>query len=179
MPKGYWIARVDVRDGALEVAAPDVVPVDHARHERLRCERLRGDQLQTSAIFDEDFRVLSKLTDPNDYAGPGTGYALTEARRAEIDAIRQARSSAELTLDQNDHRDHVVVTDVEPARQGSDPREVVIGLSPAWGRSVWLSLCGLPIGEVLRQISAGLEEEGCVAEDDSDPAAMGTAFPSG
>jgi propanediol dehydratase large subunit len=26
---------------------------------------------------------------------------------------------------------------------------------------VWLSLCGLTVGEVLRQISAGLEEEGC------------------
>jgi propanediol dehydratase large subunit len=126
-------------------------------------ERLRGDQLQTSAIFDENFQVLSKITDPNDYTGPATGYTPTEARRAEIDAIRQARSSAELTADQEDHRGHVVVTDVEPARQGSDPREVCIGLSPAWGRSVWLSLCGLTIGEVLRQISAGLEEEGCVA----------------
>lgn len=126
-------------------------------------ERLRGDQLQTSAIFDEQFRVLSKLTDPNDYSGPSTGYRLTEQRRAEIDAVRQARSSAELTADQAEHSGHLVVTDVEPARQGSDPREVCIGLSPAWGRSVWLSLCGLTIGEVLRQISAGLEEEGCIA----------------
>jgi propanediol dehydratase large subunit len=40
---------------------------------------------------------------------------------------------------------------------------VCIGLSPALGRSVWLSLCGLTVGEVLRQISAGLEEEGCVS----------------
>ncbi|MEH3142799.1 MAG: propanediol/glycerol family dehydratase large subunit [Mycobacterium kyogaense] len=126
-------------------------------------ERLKGDQLQTSAIFDEQFDVLSKLTDPNDYTGPATGYALTEARRAEIDAIRQARTSAELTADQEEHRGHVTVVDVEPARQGSDPREVCIGLSPAWGHSVWLSLCGLTIGEVLRQLSAGLEEEGCVA----------------
>jgi propanediol dehydratase large subunit len=129
---------------------------------RLTRERLRGDQLQTSAIFDSEFRVLSKLTDPNDYAGPGTGYALTDERRAELDAIRQARTSAELTADQVEHRGHVTVTDVEVARQGSDPREVVIGLSPAWGRSVWLTLCGLTVGEVLRQLSAGLEEEGCV-----------------
>jgi propanediol dehydratase large subunit len=126
-------------------------------------ERLRGDQLQTSAIFDDQFRVLSKLTDPNDYGGPATGYTLSERRRAEIDGIRQARNSAELTADQIAHRGHVVVTDVEQARQGSDPREVCIGLSPAWGRSVWLSLCGLTIGEVLRQISAGLEEEGAIA----------------
>jgi propanediol dehydratase large subunit len=130
---------------------------------RLTRERLRGDQLQTSAIFDSEFRVLSKLTDPNDYAGPGTGHTPTGQRRAEIDDIRQARTTAELTADQDLHRDHVIVTDVEPARQGSDPREVCIGLSPAWGRSVWLTLCGLTVGEVLRQLSAGLEEEGCIA----------------
>jgi propanediol dehydratase large subunit len=129
---------------------------------RLTRERLRGDQLQTSAIFDAGFRVLSKLTDPNDYTGPGTGYELSEQRRAEIDDIRQARTVAELTADQDEHRDHISITAVEPAQQGSDPREVCIGLSPAFGRTVWLSLCGLTIGEVLRQIEAGLEEEGCV-----------------
>ncbi|BBY19057.1 propanediol/glycerol family dehydratase large subunit [Mycolicibacterium litorale] len=129
---------------------------------RLTRERLRGDQLQTSAIFDDQFRVLSKITDPNDYAGPGTGYSPTEERRAEIDGIRQERTAAELTADQAEHQGHLVFTEVEPARQGSDPREVCIGLSPALGRSVWLSLCGLTVGEVLRQISAGLEEEGCV-----------------
>jgi propanediol dehydratase large subunit len=122
---------------------------------RLTRKRLRGDQLQTSAIFDENFRVLSKLTDPNDYAGPGTGYALTEQRRAEIDNIRQARTAAELTADQDEHLGHLSVTPVEPAQQGSDPREVCIGLSPALGRTVWLSR--LTVGEVLRQISAGLE----------------------
>ena len=106
--------------------------------------------------------MLSKITDPNDYAGPGTGYALTAERRAEIDPIRQARTAAELDADQAEHSGHVTFTDVETARQGSDPREVCIGLSPALGRTVWLSLCGLTVGEVLRQISAGLEEEGCV-----------------
>ena len=33
---------------------------------------------------------------------------------------------------------------------------------PGVGRTVWLTLCGLTVGEVLRQIEAGLEEEGCV-----------------
>jgi propanediol dehydratase large subunit len=129
---------------------------------RLTRERLRGDQLQTSAIFDEKMRVLSAITDPNDYAGPGTGYGLTEQRRTEIESIRQARTSAQLTADQADHSGHITFSDVEPARQGSNPREVCIGLSPALGRTVWLSLSGLTVGEVLRQISAGLEEEGCI-----------------
>ena len=129
---------------------------------RLTAERLKGDQLQTSAIFDEQFRVLSKITDPNDYSGPGTGYTLSAERRAEIDNIRPQRSVDELTADQSEHAGHLTVTEVEPARQGSDPREVCIGLSPALGHTVWLSLCGLEVGEVIRQLCAGLEEEGCV-----------------
>jgi propanediol dehydratase large subunit len=88
---------------------------------RLTRERLRGDQLQTSAIFDENFRVLSKITDPNDYTGPGTGYTPTEQRRAEIENIRQERTIAELTADQDEHRGHISITAVEPAQQGTDP----------------------------------------------------------
>src|SRR4029077_18265223 len=84
---------------------------------RLTRERLRGEQLQTSAICDESFQVLSNLPDPNDYAGPGTGYALTEQRRAEIDNIRQARTVAELTAAQDDHRGPLSVTPVGPALQ--------------------------------------------------------------
>ncbi len=53
--------------------------------------RLSGDYLQTSAIFDEHLQVLSLVTDPNDYAGPGTGYEPSPGRQREIDAIRQAR----------------------------------------------------------------------------------------
>ena len=86
---------------------------------RLTRERMGGDQLQTSAIFDDQFRVLSKITDPNDYAGPGTGYVPGDVRRAEIDAIRQQRSTAELTADQAEHQNHILVSDVEPARQGA------------------------------------------------------------
>ena len=48
--------------------------------------RLDGDYLQTAAIFDTDMRVLSALTDPNDYAGPGTGYRMRAERRAEVGA---------------------------------------------------------------------------------------------
>jgi propanediol dehydratase large subunit len=49
------------------------------------------------------------------------------------------------------------------AAPGSDPREVVIGLSPGVGRTVWRTLSGLPVAEVLRELLAGLEEEGCRA----------------
>src|SRR4051812_16233619 len=62
--------------------------------------RVHGDHLQTAAIFDESMQVLSLVTDPNDYAGPGTGYEPSPARQAEIDAIRQARGVEDLRADQ-------------------------------------------------------------------------------
>ena len=38
---------------------------------------------------------------------------------------------------------------------------MVIGVSPAVGRDVWRSLSGLTVPEVLSELLAGLEEEGC------------------
>ncbi|HEY8284291.1 MAG TPA: propanediol/glycerol family dehydratase large subunit, partial [Chloroflexota bacterium] len=40
----------------------------------LQRQRIAGDYLQPSAIFDADFKVLSAINDPNTYRGPGTGY---------------------------------------------------------------------------------------------------------
>ncbi len=62
--------------------------------------RVTGDYLQTAAIFDEEMNVLSALQDPNDYRGPGTGYRPSAERQAQIDAVRQARSVADLVKEQ-------------------------------------------------------------------------------
>ncbi|MEY3662109.1 MAG: hypothetical protein RLZ49_790, partial [Actinomycetota bacterium] len=62
--------------------------------------RVAGDYLQTSAIFDEQMNVLSLVTDPNEYSGPGTGYQPSSARQAEIDTIRQQRSVSDLRTEQ-------------------------------------------------------------------------------
>ncbi|MEG0552931.1 MAG: propanediol/glycerol family dehydratase large subunit [Carnobacterium sp.] len=39
-------------------------------------QRVAGDFLQTAAIFDDQFNVISAVNDCNDYMGPGTGYRL-------------------------------------------------------------------------------------------------------
>lgn len=39
-------------------------------------QRVAGDFLQTAAIFDNQFNVISAVNDCNDYMGPGTGYRL-------------------------------------------------------------------------------------------------------
>src|SRR6202043_2732020 len=119
------------------------------------------DYLQTSAIFDEHLRVLSLVTDPNDYGGPGTGYEPSPERQREIDAIRQARGVSDLRASQARFAVPLLAP-VGPARPGQGPRDVVIGVSPAVGRDVWRCLSGLAVTDVLREMLAGLEEEGCV-----------------
>src|ERR1700691_1901472 len=122
--------------------------------------RLAGDYLQTSAIFDENLGVLSLITDPNDYAGPGTGYEPPPQRQREIDAIRQERGVDDLRAQQASYATSLLEP-AGPARPGQDPRDVVIGVSPAVGRDVWRCLSGMTVPAVLAELLAGLEEEGC------------------
>jgi len=174
-----------IRDGGITVV--DVVAaLDETGYEDvaerilvMTAERLAGDYLQTSAIFDEDLQVLSLVTDPNDYAGPGTGFEPGPRRQAEIDAIRQARGVADLRAEQAASAVPLLavanpagsgaapgpgrgaVASGRGAAVGQNPREVVIGVSPAVGRDVWRCLSGLSVPEVLAELLAGLEEEGC------------------
>lgn len=124
--------------------------------------RITGDYLQTAAIFDEEMNVLSALQDPNDYCGPGTGYRPTPQRQAQIDTVRQGRSVADLVKEQSMFRQPGRLVVRGPASVGQDPREVVIGLSPAFGSRLFRTLSGLTIYDALEQILAGLEEEQCV-----------------
>jgi propanediol dehydratase large subunit len=123
--------------------------------------RVAGDYLQTSAIFDEDMNVLSLVTDPNEYSGPGTGYQPTPARQAQIDTIRQQRSVSDLLVEQQSYANkNIFVTGA--ADISYDPRDVVIGVSPATGKDIWVTLSGLSVADAITEILAGLEEEGCV-----------------
>lgn len=123
--------------------------------------RVSGDHLHTAAIFDEQMRVLSLVTDPNDYAGPGTGYSPTPERQREIDTIRQQRSVADVRAEQAALRS-ASLRESGPAQETHDPREVVIGMSPATGRAIWRTLSGLTVVDAVDELLAGLEEEGCV-----------------
>lgn len=53
----------------------------------LQKQKVVGDYLQTSAIFDRDWNVTSAVNGGNDYQGPGTGYRLYEDKE-EWDRIK-------------------------------------------------------------------------------------------
>lgn len=50
-------------------------------------QRVVGDYMQTAAILDKDFHVLSGVNTANDYMGPGTGYRVEGTRWEEIKKI--------------------------------------------------------------------------------------------
>ena len=54
--------------------------------------RAAGDYLHTSAVFDENFHVNSAVNYPNGYAGPQTGYQISDERWEQMKSIRQAIS---------------------------------------------------------------------------------------
>jgi propanediol dehydratase large subunit len=124
-------------------------------------QRVLGDYLQPAAIFDEQMNLLSSVTNPNDYAGPGTGYRPDGERRAEIASVTGALGVADFLAEQHAAADSMVFHEVGVARPGTDPREVVIGVSPAFGIDLWVGTNGVNVAEMLDEILAGLEEEGC------------------
>jgi len=52
------------------------------------------------------------------------------------------------------------ITEVGPAERGTNPREVVIALAPAFGGVRTKTIIDQPHDQVLREICAGIEEEG-------------------
>ena len=52
--------------------------------------------------------------------------------------------------------------DYPRAKQGTDPKEVVIGVGAAFQREIKKTRCGIPLDEVLRNVKAGIEEEGMI-----------------
>lgn len=50
-------------------------------------QRLSGDYLQTSAILDTEYKVMSAVNFPNTYMGPTTGYKISEERWEEMKHI--------------------------------------------------------------------------------------------
>lgn len=122
-------------------------------------QRVIGDYLQPAAIFDADFHVLSALTDPNDYRGPGTGYRLDGERWQAIQALPRAWDPRRFGDDLAAASSERWLVDAGPARTGGEP-EVVVAVGPAFGAAIGHTLGGLAHRDVLAALIAGIEGEG-------------------
>jgi propanediol dehydratase large subunit len=170
----YEPGAVSVISEAIRSRGIDVLDVVRALHRRGFEEeaenllfivklRLSGDYLQTSAMV-RDGRVLSAVNDPNRYDGPGSGYRLSEARRAEIAAIRGVLNRRDVLATEAAYeateRASVSYRSMGPAKTGSDPSEVVVGVSPGFGTRLFRTLAGHPLSAVLAAIREGVDSAG-------------------
>lgn len=124
-------------------------------------QRVLGDYLQPSAVFDEQFHVQSAINDRNDYAGPGTGYRLEGERWQRVQDIPQARDPAAYLAGQGEHPAQRV-HDLGPAQKGT-ATEVVVALGPAFGGALTETIGGLAHEAVLEQMLQGIADEGVSA----------------
>ncbi len=125
-------------------------------------QRVIGDYLQPSAIFDDRFQVRSALTDPNDYRGPGTGYRVDGERWAALQDLPQAwEPRAWIDSLAADERGPWL-EEAGPAEAGKGT-EVIIAVGPAFGSALTRTIGGLDHRDVLQAITDGLQGEGVAA----------------
>jgi hypothetical protein len=139
-------------------------------------QRVAGDYLQPSAIFDDDFRVKSAINDVNDYGGPGTGYRVEGERWQEIQKIPQMKSPRQF-IDAQIGEPSGKLVEIGPAARG-EQQEVVIAVGPAFGKAMTRTIGGLEHEDVLAALLTGIASEGLVARivkvyHSSDCAAIG------
>lgn len=60
------------------------------------------------------------------------------------------------------HNPQSILKEIGTAKQSLDIKEVVIGIAPAFGITIHKTINGLPHEDVLKEILAGIEEEGMV-----------------
>ena len=125
--------------------------------------RVSGDYLQTSAVVLPGPRVLSAINDPNDYAGPGSGYSLSSQRWQEIGSIPQALQPQSIGQPGSGKPQMRLQECGEARGQALRFGEIVIALGPAFGTAMDATLLGLPHHAVLRALMDGVQAEGLTA----------------
>ena len=125
--------------------------------------RVSGDYLQTSAMV-RGGRVISAINDPNEYLGPGSGYRVSEARRGQINDIRDVLDQAEVLRSEAQFQaaeaGRITYAARGVAQVGLTADEVVIGISPAFGVKLFQTTAGHKLSEVLRVMIDGVTSRG-------------------
>jgi propanediol dehydratase large subunit len=128
--------------------------------------RVSGDYLQTSAMI-RNGKIVSAINDPNDYQGPGSGYRVSEARRLELNSIRDVLDQKEVlrseALHEKDEARRIQYRVIGEAQKSSDMKEVVIGISPAFGLNLFQTTAGHRLSAVLKTMIDTIEKRGLKA----------------
>ncbi|MBW1979612.1 MAG: propanediol/glycerol family dehydratase medium subunit [Deltaproteobacteria bacterium] len=77
-----------------------------------------------------------------------------------IEVLQQMQGEKASTATADVEFPAVEFREIGEAKPGTDRNEVVIGIPPAFGRAMTKTIIGIPHKEVLREVMAGIEEEG-------------------
>jgi propanediol dehydratase large subunit len=125
--------------------------------------RISGDYLQTSAMV-RDGKIVSAVNDPNTYAGPGSGYRLTEERRREVMGIRDVLDQKEVLRSEAQHQGqearNIDYRELGEASTSNDAKDVVIGISPAFGLKLFQTTAGHKLSDVLSVMMDEIKKRG-------------------
>jgi propanediol dehydratase large subunit len=121
-------------------------------------QRVSADYLQTAAVIDRDGVVHSAVNDPNEYAGPGTGYRLEGGRWELLQSLPQVVAPADLLGE--DAGTDSVVSECGLAGGSNDASEVVVAVGPAFAAEIRRTIAGIDHGDVLEAVCAGIRESG-------------------
>ena len=73
----------------------------------------------------------------------------------EMNAVSASAAAGEVSESEG-----MVITEIGDAAKGTNPNEVVLGLAPAFGASQTKNIVGIPHADIIKEVMAGLEEEG-------------------
>jgi propanediol dehydratase large subunit len=125
--------------------------------------RVSGDYLQTSAVV-RGGKVVSAVNDPNDYAGPGSGYSLSPERRREIVNIRDVLDRDEVlrseAVHEKDEARNIAYEDAGEAKPSGDTTDIVIGISPAFGVKLFQTTAGHSLSDILSVMTDAIKARG-------------------
>jgi propanediol dehydratase large subunit len=120
-------------------------------------QRVSADYLQTAAVIDAGGVVRSAVNDPNEYAGPGTGYRLEGERWELLQSLPHVVAPDELV---GATSGEVVVREGAVAARGEDPAEIVVAVGPAFAGAIRRTISDLDHLEVLGAVLEGVREAG-------------------
>jgi hypothetical protein len=122
-------------------------------------QRVSADYLQTAAVIDANGLVRSAVNDPNEYAGPGTGYRLEGERWELLQSLPQVVVPADVLGDAGSSEP--VVVEKGAANRGEDAVEVVVAVGPAFADSIRRTIADLDHRDLLDSVCEGIREGGC------------------
>ena len=100
-----------------------------------------------------------------------TNAVLTEMKQRKDTGLESAGKSAADSADSSSQpmagRDRInpvktSYVSYPRAKKGTDPKEVVIGVGAAFQKEIKKTICGIELEDVLKNVKAGIEEEGMV-----------------